>query len=137
MPLPYPVCCEIGKDHSRNRQRRCQKTAWHCWSLLKKYSDVDLFRQLGWWILQQLMKMGAKQKVGAAPHERGDERRTRRNRYRVRKLKTRLGTTGLRIPKLRGGSYFPSFLEPRRACSFHADDQPRRTKSSGSPTIAS
>ena len=38
----------------------------------------------------------------------------RRNGYREREWQTRAGTVELRIPKLRRGSYFPGFLEPRR-----------------------
>jgi putative transposase len=38
----------------------------------------------------------------------------RRNGYRERVWDTRVGSIELAIPKLRAGSYFPSFLEPRR-----------------------
>lgn len=41
-------------------------------------------------------------------------RETHRNRYRERDCDTRAGRIELAIPKLRGGSCFPSFLEPRR-----------------------
>ena len=51
---------------------------------------------------------------GAGRHERSGERTTWRNGYRDRSLDTRLGTLNLKIPKLRAGSYFPGFLEPRR-----------------------
>ncbi|MDE3164092.1 MAG: IS256 family transposase, partial [Acidobacteriota bacterium] len=51
---------------------------------------------------------------GAAPGERSTERRNQRNGYRDRDWQTRAGTVELRIPKLRRGSYFPAFLEPRR-----------------------
>lgn len=82
--------------------------------LVEKYADADLFRELGQWVLQRLMELEAEAKVGAGHHERSDERQTHRNGYRERRLETRLGTMDLRIPKLRSGSYFPSFLEPRR-----------------------
>jgi putative transposase len=82
--------------------------------LVEKYADADLFRELGQWTLQRLMELEAQTKVGAAHHERSDERVTHRNGYRDRRLETRMGTMNLRIPKLRSGSYFPSFLEPRK-----------------------
>ena len=50
----------------------------------------------------------------AEPHECSDERETYRNSYRDRQYNTRLGTLDLRIPKLREGLYFPSFLEACR-----------------------
>ena len=52
--------------------------------------------------------------IGAGRHERTGDRTTYRNGYRDRTLDTRLGSLQLRIPKLRQGSYFPPFLEPRR-----------------------
>ncbi len=52
--------------------------------------------------------------IGAGRHERSDERTTYRNGYRDRQLETRLGTLDLKIPKLRQGTYFPAFLEPRK-----------------------
>lgn len=52
--------------------------------------------------------------IGAGRHERSDERQTYRNGYRERILNSRLGTLNLQVPKIRTGTYFPSFLEPRR-----------------------
>jgi len=50
----------------------------------------------------------------AGGHERSADRLNYRNGYRERSLDTRLGSLQLRIPKLRNGSYFPPFLEPRK-----------------------
>ncbi len=57
---------------------------------------------------------------------RTDERRHSRNGYRVRPSETRLGSLDLQIPKLREGSYLPSFINPRRLlekASVSADTQ--------------
>ena len=52
--------------------------------------------------------------TGAPLGARAPDRLTHRNGYRERDWETRAGTVELRIPKLRRGSYFPGFLEPRR-----------------------
>jgi transposase-like protein len=52
--------------------------------------------------------------TGAGYGENNAERPARRNGYRDRDWETRAGTVELRIPKLRKGSCFPGFLEPRR-----------------------
>lgn len=64
--------------------------------------------------LHQVMEAEVNQLCGAGFRERSEERKTSRNGYRERSLDTRMGTVELRIPKLRQGSYLPSFLEPRR-----------------------
>jgi putative transposase len=83
--------------------------------LAEKYADGDLLRELGQLVLQRLMEAEADARCGAGLHERSPERVNHRNGYRERVLETRLGTLDLKIPKLRSGSYFPSFLEPRKA----------------------
>ena len=52
--------------------------------------------------------------IGVGRHERSPDRLNYRNGYRDRTLDTRLGTLALRVPKLRQGTYFPPFLEPRK-----------------------
>ncbi len=64
--------------------------------------------------LQELIEAEVAAQIGATRHERTDERTTYRNGRRPTDWNTRLGTVRLRIPKLRKGAYFPSFLEPRR-----------------------
>lgn len=53
-------------------------------------------------------------RAGAAKGARTPLREVQRNGYRERDWDTRAGRIALEIPKLRKGSYFPSFLEPRR-----------------------
>ena len=65
-------------------------------------------------VLQLIMEADVDGLIGAGRHERSSERATWRNGYRDRSLDTRVGTLNLKIPKLRAGSYFPGFLEPRK-----------------------
>jgi putative transposase len=62
-----------------------------------------------------LMEGEVSELIGADLGERRPEDRlTHRNGYRAREWQTRAGTVELQIPKIRQGSYFPSFLEPRK-----------------------
>ena len=83
--------------------------------LLEKGSDGDLLREMIGYVAQRLMQLDVDGLVGAAHGERGEDRENWRNGYRDRDWHTRSGTVPLRIPKLRRGSYFPAFLEPRRS----------------------
>jgi transposase-like protein len=83
--------------------------------LADKGSDADLLREMLAYVASQLMELEIGQITGAGHGERTAERTNQRNGYRGRKWETRAGTVDLAIPKLRKGSYFPSFLEPRRA----------------------
>src|SRR3954468_9649384 len=82
--------------------------------LLEKGSDASFLREMIGFAAERLMALEAEQLCGAAPGERTPDRRNQRNGYRDRDWETRAGTVELRIPKLRHGSYFPCFLEPRR-----------------------
>ena len=76
---------------------------------------LDFLRESLTWVCQQLMEAEVSELVGAARGERApEERLTHRNGYRPRPWHTRAGELELAIPKLRRGSYFPSFLEPRK-----------------------
>jgi putative transposase len=66
------------------------------------------------WMAQQLMEAEVAGKVGAELGERSLQRTTHRNSYRPRAWDTRVGSIELAIPRLRQGSYFPSFPAPRR-----------------------
>jgi putative transposase len=75
---------------------------------------VDFVRESLRWVVEQLMDAEVTELIGAAHGERTEDRATHRNGYRARRWDTRAGEIELQIPKLRRGSYFPSFLEPRR-----------------------
>jgi putative transposase len=82
--------------------------------LIEKTPDADLLREMIGFAAQRLMELEVGELTGAAYGEKDPERLAQRNGYRSRDWQTRAGTVELRIPKLRKGSYFPGFLEPRR-----------------------
>src|SRR3954465_6473474 len=82
--------------------------------LLEKAGETDFLRAVAEAVLQLLIESEVEGLIGAGRYERGAERLTYRNGFRERALDTRLGTLQLRVPKLRQGSYFPPFLEPRK-----------------------
>lgn len=83
--------------------------------LAEKGADIDVLRQMVHFMAQQLMEIDAQARCGVPYDEKAPAaRQNSRNGYRERTWDTRAGSIDLRIPKLRRGSYFPEFLEPRR-----------------------
>ena len=82
--------------------------------LLAKGSDATFLREMIGFAAQRLMELETETLTGAAHGERSPDRQVQRNGYRDRDWHTRAGTVELRIPRLRKGTYFPGFLEPRR-----------------------
>jgi putative transposase len=74
---------------------------------------ADLLREGLAWLVHELMEAEVSEQIGAGLHEKAPERLTHRNGYRERGWNTRVGEIELAIPRLRSGSYLPSFLEPR------------------------
>ncbi len=84
--------------------------------ILRKGSDgeTDFLREAVRHVVHELMDAEVSAQIGAGRYERTEERTAQRNGVRHRPWETRVGTIDLAIPKLRTGSYFPSWLEPRR-----------------------
>ena len=83
-------------------------------SMLEKGTDAELLREMIGFAAERLMELEVAALTGAGHGERSPNRLVQRNGYRDRDWQTRAGSVELRIPKLRQGSYFPGFLEPRR-----------------------
>ena len=89
----------------------------HAPELFRKLAEglpQDFFRQTLVKALSQVMETEVSALCAAAYGARTEERQNSRNGYRERDVETRLGTLPLEIPRVRQGTYFPSFLEPRR-----------------------
>ena len=83
--------------------------------LIENHASDNLLADMLSFAASKLMEMEVSAKTGAHLGERlAGARLTYRNGYRERPWQTRAGSLNLAIPKLRKGTYFPSFLEPRR-----------------------
>ncbi len=82
--------------------------------LIEKQADTDLVREMLAFAAERIMELEVELRTGAAKGARSPLREAQRNGYRERDWDTRAGRIALGIPKLRKGSYLPSFLEPRR-----------------------
>lgn len=83
--------------------------------LIEKGADADLIRDMLAFAAERLMNLEVEALTGAPAGVRSPDRLNHRNGYRERAWDTRAGRIDLSIPRLRKGSYFPAFLEPRRA----------------------
>ena len=95
---------------------------------MQKRGGGDFLKELAEAVLQRLMDYDVEGRIGAGRYERSDERLTQRNGFRERSYDTRLGTLELKIPKLRKGSYFPAFLEPRNTAEAGRRSRPFRRR---------
>jgi putative transposase len=75
---------------------------------------ADVIRESVRAVAHELMEAEISELIGAERGERTEDRATHRNGYRPRRWDTRAGEIELQIPKIRQGSYFPSFLQPRK-----------------------
>jgi len=82
--------------------------------LVEKQADGDLVREMLAFAAERIMEVEVEARTGAAKGARSALREVQRNGYRDRNWDTRAGRIALEIPRLRKGSYLPSFLEPRR-----------------------
>jgi putative transposase len=83
--------------------------------LAEKGADIDVLRQMVQFMAQRLMELDVEGRCGAGYDEKAPAARLNsRNGYRDRLWETRAGSVELKIPRLRRGTYFPEFLEPRR-----------------------
>jgi transposase-like protein len=82
--------------------------------LIEKRADVDFIREMLAFAADRLMGFEVAGATGAALGAKSPDRLAQRTGYRERAWDTRVGMIDLKIPRLRTGSYLPSFLDPRK-----------------------
>src|SRR5215470_1153687 len=105
----------VANDQTQPRERTMTIDRMTLKALIEKGSDDDLLKEMISFVANRMMDLEVEGLTGAAHGERSAARMNQRNGYRERAWETRAGTVELAIPKLRKGSYFPAFLEARRA----------------------
>src|ERR671925_641803 len=100
-----------GVDERRAGDGRCREEDVR--KVLRE-EHGDVIRESVRLVAQELMEAEVSELIGAQRGERTEDRATHRNGYRARRWDTRAGEIELQIPKIRQGSYFPSFLQPRK-----------------------
>jgi transposase-like protein len=82
-------------------------------------SDEDLLAEVLRLGVQGLMEAERDAYVNAGVFERNAERKTHRNGYQDRQLRTRVGVLELKVPKTRDGAFYPSILERYQPLPAH------------------
>ena len=62
-------------------------------------------------LINEAMKIERSRHLNAAPYERAETRNGHANGFKPKQLKTRVGHLDLQVPQVRGGNFYPSFLE--------------------------
>jgi putative transposase len=109
-----PDKVEVRPIHLDQKETTMTTATMALTELAEKGADIDVLRQMVQFMAQRLMELDVEGRCGAGYDEKNPERLNSRNGYRERLWETRAGSVELKIPKLRQGSYFPPFLEPRR-----------------------
>ena len=73
-------------------------------------------------LLKRIAVSEVEKRAGARLYERGDSRTDYRNGYRKRKVQTAYKTITIRIPRLRGQGYVPTYLEPGHRAIAEVED---------------
>jgi putative transposase len=108
------VPVELGCDVNLTERPPMTDAMMSLGALIENAPDADLLREMIGFAARRLMELEVGELTHAAYGEKSADRLAQRNGYRDRGWETRAGTVELRIPKLRKGSCFPGFLEPRR-----------------------